>query len=65
MHWKTEDDLIDQEFAYTPWRLSCRDIFNHERQCRRPHRHEGDHASGFGQHRLRWPNTGEIVRALE
>lgn len=54
-----DDKRLDLEFAYVTWEDSCRDPHPSFRQCRRLIRHEGEHASGFGRHRLRWDNEGE------
>ena len=48
------DERLDLEFAYTTLPDSCRDIYSPYYSCRRPLRHEGVHAAGFGPHRLRW-----------
>lgn len=56
----TEADL-DREFAFTPWRGSCRDPHltpaGEPRECRRPAGHAGPHASGYVPHRERWADT--------
>jgi hypothetical protein len=48
------DDRLDLEFAYTTYQDSCRDIYSPHYFCRRPVRHEGVHAAGYGSNRLRW-----------
>jgi hypothetical protein len=48
------DARLDLEFAYTTLPDSCRDIYSPFYACRRPLRHEGVHAAGFGPDRLRW-----------
>lgn len=51
------DEKLDCEFAYTRWDFSCQDPYvgsSDLRQCRRPARHDGDHAAGFAAHRVRW-----------
>lgn len=60
------DAILDLEFAYTSWRDSCRDTITgghvdadgllhfDVRACRRPYRHEGQCAAGYGTHRIRW-----------
>ena len=49
---------LDMEFAYTSWADSCRDpLLDDEsdfRECRRATGHDGDHAAGFGAHRITW-----------
>ena len=50
---------LDEEMAWTTWADSCRDPYPPFRQCRRPRKHDGDHASGFGANRLIWPRTDE------
>jgi len=45
---------LDVEFAYTPWRGSCRDLYTIDQACRRPGGHAGEHASGYGPARVRW-----------
>ncbi len=49
------DVELDLEFAYTSWDASCRDPSPTLQQCRRRRGHDGDHAAGFGDARLRWP----------
>jgi len=49
------DLLLDLEFAFVPWVHSCRDWYSINRCCRRRTGHEGDHCSGFGANRVRWP----------
>lgn len=49
------DQQLDLEFAYTSYGESCRDPFPPFYLCRRPRDHDGDHASGFGAERIRWP----------
>jgi hypothetical protein len=46
---------LDTEFAFTPWEDSCRDPHPTIRQCRRPRGHDGDHAAGWGERRITWP----------
>lgn len=46
---------LDVEFAYTGHRESCRDLRSPEQYCRRPRGHDGEHATGFGTRRVRWP----------
>ncbi len=48
------DTQLDLEFAYTSWPESCRDPSPTMQQCRRPYRHDGDHAAGYGEQRRRW-----------
>ncbi len=50
------DAQLDLEFAYTPWRESCRDPLPTMQQCRRRAGHDGDHAAGYGTQRRRWVN---------
>ncbi len=50
----TVDAQLDLEFAYTPWRESCRDPIPTLQQCRRRAGHDGDHAAGYGDKRRRW-----------
>lgn len=52
------DTALDLEFAYTSWRDSCRDLYSLVQCCRRLRGHDGDHASGFGAARRRWPREG-------
>ncbi|MDP9407391.1 MAG: hypothetical protein M3P95_05840 [Actinomycetota bacterium] len=56
----SEADL-DREFAFTPWRGSCRDPYiapdGEPRQCRRPRGHDGMHASGYASHRELWEDA--------
>ena len=56
----TDTDL-DREFAFTPWRGSCRDPHltpgGEPRECRRPAGHAGPHASGYSPHRERWDDA--------
>jgi hypothetical protein len=58
----SEADL-DREFAFTPWRGSCRDPYiapdGEPRQCRRPRGHDGMHASGYASHRELWEDAPE------
>lgn len=54
---------IQTEMAYTTYDESCRDPYLTDgadfpaelRECRRPKRHQGNHASGFGRHFVEWP----------
>ena len=48
------DDRLDLEFAYTSHDDSCKDLYSPFYYCRRPHDHEGEHAAGFGDNRIRW-----------
>ena len=48
------DERLDLEFAYTSYSDSCRDLFSPSYRCRRPVGHSGEHAAGFGTHRVRW-----------
>jgi hypothetical protein len=50
----SSDSRLDLEFAYTSYRDSCRDLYSPHYLCRRPAGHDGEHAAGFGSHRLRW-----------
>jgi hypothetical protein len=50
----SSDSRLDLEFAYTSYRDSCRDLYSPYYLCRRPAGHDGEHAAGFGSHRLRW-----------
>ena len=50
------DQQLDLEFAYTTYGESCRDLHWPFYECRRPVGHEGDHAAGFGEKRVRWPD---------
>ncbi len=50
----SSDDLLDLEFAYVTYQDSCRDLYSPHYYCRRPVRHDGTHAAGFGADRLRW-----------
>lgn len=53
---------LEQEFAYTSYRDSCKagvllgsdGELPEKRECRRANGHEGDHASGFGEHLYQW-----------
>lgn len=54
------NDRLDLEFAYTSWADSCRDVYSVSYCCRRPDGHPGQHAAGFGWHRVIWPNDGEV-----
>ncbi len=57
------DERLDLEFAYTTYQDSCRDLYSPYYYCRRPRRHDGVHAAGFGAHRLRWdPQTDLVLR---
>lgn len=49
-----DDDRLDLEFAYTSFQDSCRDLHSLVYRCRRPIGHDGVHAAGFGQQRIRW-----------
>lgn len=58
---QVNDVALDREMGYTQWEFSCRtphpdleDVL-----CRRLHDHVDDHASGFGEHRVRWANTSD------
>lgn len=53
------DAALDLEFAFTPWRSSCRDLLSPAQCCRRPHGHSGEHATGFGAGRVRWEHPAE------
>lgn len=54
---------IQTEMAYTTYDESCRDPYLTNgadfpaelRECRRPKRHNGNHASGFGRGYVEWP----------
>lgn len=48
------DAELDQEFAYTTWEQSCRDPYPPDLECRRQRGHDGDHAAGYGDARVRW-----------
>jgi hypothetical protein len=54
------DDVLDREFAYTPWHGSCRELYGLDANgepihCRRPLGHEDAlHAAGYGASRVRW-----------
>ncbi|NDL58695.1 hypothetical protein [Phytoactinopolyspora mesophila] len=50
----SDDRRLDLEFAYTSFRDSCRDLYSPSYRCRRPIGHEGAHAAGFGDQRVRW-----------
>jgi hypothetical protein len=54
----TSDERLDLEFAYTSYDSSCRDLYSPHYVCRRPVGHEGTHAAGFGEHRVRWEPDG-------
>jgi hypothetical protein len=64
-----EDELLNVEFAYTPWRGSCRDIYGMQVTaggvrdicCRRPLGHEGQCGSGWGDGRVRWTKDAECT----
>jgi hypothetical protein len=59
------DERLDLEFAYTTYQDSCRDLYSPYYYCRRPLRHDGVHAAGFGVHRLRWePQLDLVLRLL-
>lgn len=46
---------IALEIAYTTWDESCKDpLAEGLRECRRPHGHDGDHASGHGEGLRTW-----------
>lgn len=45
---------IALEMAYTSWEQSCKDPTPELRECRRPHGHEGPHASGHGDGLRLW-----------
>jgi hypothetical protein len=48
------DDQLDLEFAYVSYFNSCKDLFDPFYLCRRQLGHDGDHAAGFGEDRIRW-----------
>ena len=48
------DERLDLEFAYTSYQDSCRDLYSPHYLCRRPVGHDGLHAAGFGDGRVRW-----------
>jgi hypothetical protein len=48
------DAQLDLEFAYITYADSCWDLYSPDICCRRRRGHDGEHASGFGVHRLRW-----------
>lgn len=50
----SSDHRLDLEFAYTSYDDSCRDLYSPQYLCRRPVGHDGAHAAGFGEERLRW-----------
>ena len=45
---------LDLELAYTPAATACRDVYSASVWCRRAPGHNGDHAAGHGEHRVRW-----------
>ena len=53
---------IENEMSYTTYGESCKDPYLTDgvsfppdlRECRRPKRHEGNHASGFGSRFQEW-----------
>jgi hypothetical protein len=55
----SSDDRLDLEFAYTSYDDSCRDLYSPYYLCRRPDGHDGAHAAGFGDQRLRWESRAE------
>jgi hypothetical protein len=55
----SSDERLDLEFAYTRYDDSCRDLYSPHYMCRRPIGHDGVHAAGFGDHRLRWESDPE------
>ena len=58
----SSDDRLELEFAYTSYRDSCRDLYSPQYLCRRPVGHEGTHAAGFGDERVRWDPHFEPTR---
>jgi hypothetical protein len=54
---------IQTEMLYTTYGESCRDPYLTDgadfpaelRECRRPHGHQGNHASGFRAYYVEWP----------
>lgn len=53
---------LDREMAYTDWRSSCRSPHPDDDAivCRRaPHAPGDDHAAGFGDVRVFWPNVDD------
>lgn len=59
----TTDQEIDLELAYQPWEGSCRSPRvtgipdtpdGVDQVCRRPLKHDGDCATGYGKNRRRW-----------
>jgi len=49
------DQQLTLEFAFVSWHDSCKDLYSINRCCRRAKGHPGEHGSGFGANRLRWP----------
>ena len=51
----SHDELLDQEFAYISWDISCRSALRDDRCCQRVRGHkQGKHASGYGANRIEW-----------
>lgn len=51
---------FEREFAYTLWEHCCKDpavVDNQLRECRRPAKHTGKHASGFGPALRLWGDS--------
>lgn len=55
----SHDERLDLEFAYTSYTDSCRDLYSPSYRCRRPAGHDGSHAAGFGDHRVRWQHHAD------
>lgn len=47
-------ESLTLEMAYTSWADSCKDPTPDLRECRRPHGHDGAHASGHGDGLRTW-----------